>query len=81
MIAIQLKGTVQRDGTLVVKLPATVSPGVHEVVVVLPFDAQYEEPGKQASSETAKLDLTAYPVGLVDNTFTFRRETLYGDQP
>ncbi len=81
VIAIQLKGTVQRDGTLVVKLPATVSPGVHEIVVVLPSDAQQEETGELATSEIGELDLAAYPVGLVDDTFTFRRETLYGDQP
>ena len=32
MVAIQLRGTVQRDGTVVLKLPAEVNPGEHEMV-------------------------------------------------
>ena len=83
MVAIQLKGTVQQDGTLVLKLPAGVSPGLHELVVVLPLDAQSEERIAEngAPAKTRKLELSTYPVGPVDDAFTFRREDLYGDQP
>ena len=82
MIAIQLKGTVQPDGTLVLKLPAGVSPGVHELVVVLPLDARSEERSgaNGGHGNIRKLDLSAYAVGLVDDSFTFRRKDLYGDQ-
>ena len=83
MVAIQLKGTVQQDGTLELKLPAGVAPGEHELVVVLPLDAPAEERAGEngVPARTRKLELTAYPVGLVDDSFTFRREDLYGDQP
>ena len=81
MIALQLKGTVHLDGTLVVKLPVTVNPGDYEIVVVLPFEPQQEEDGKEATPETRKLEFSAYPAGLVDDAFTFRRETDYRDEP
>lgn len=55
MIALQLKGTFHLDGTLVVKLPMTVNPGDYEIVVVLPFEPQQGEAGKEATPETRKL--------------------------
>ncbi len=35
MIAFQMTATVQQDGTMILRLPAAVRPGVHDIVVVL----------------------------------------------
>ena len=35
MIALQMTATVQQDGTMILRLPTTVRPGVHDIVVVL----------------------------------------------
>ena len=81
VVAIQVRGTVQQDGTLVLKLPVGVSPGVHEMVVVLPFDMQPPAtlPGNGVQAKRP-LVFHTYPVGLVDDWFTFHREDLYGDR-
>lgn len=82
MVAIQLKGTIEQDGTLVLRLPAGVSPGVHEMVVVFPFDVQPEKfDAGNGTQDGTPMRFSAYPVGLVDNALTFRREELYDDQP
>ena len=82
MVAIQLRGTVQRDGTVVLKLPAEVNPGEHEMVLVLPQDAQQETDARvKVVRERNPLQFRAYPVGLQDDAFTFRREDIYGGQP
>ena len=82
VVAIQVRGTVQQDGTLVFKLPAGVSPGVHEMVVVLPFDMPSPESAPENAVHAKKLlEFHAYPIGLVDNSLTFRREELYDNQP
>ncbi len=81
MVTIQLRGIVQEDGTVVLKLPANVSPGEHEMVLVLPQEAQQAE-GVQTNGVKARkpLRLRAYPIGLQDDAFTFRREDLYADR-
>lgn len=81
MVAIQLKGTIEQDGTLVLKLPVGVSPGVHEMVVVFPFDVQPKKTDYGNGADSTPMRFSAYPVGLVDNAFTFRREELYDDYP
>lgn len=78
MVTIQLRGTVQEDGTVVLMLPAEISPGEHEMVLVLPQEAQQVEGGATNGMKARKpLRLRAYPVGLQDDAFTFRREDLY----
>lgn len=35
MIALQMTATVHQDGTMILRLPTTVRPGEHDIVVVL----------------------------------------------
>jgi hypothetical protein len=35
MIAIQMTATVDQDGTMILHLPTTVRPGVHDIVLVM----------------------------------------------
>ena len=64
---------VNENHTLTVEVPADISPGIHEVVVVI----QHPEP-QQRPNELFR-DWPAHNVGLVDPTMTFRREDIYGD--
>lgn len=70
--AIDTTATVSEDGLLVIKLPPDIPPGQHRVVLVI------GEAEKQAT-KPLPLNWIVYPVGLVSDTFTFRREELYGD--
>jgi len=82
MVTIQLRGTVQEDGTVVLTLPADVSPGEHEMVLVLPQEAQQTDSSRKNGVKARKpLRLRTYPVGLQDDAFTFRREDLYAGRP
>jgi hypothetical protein len=72
MQTIEMKALVGPDRKLVVQLPLSVSPGEHCLVVVI------DEPASGESKRPA-LTFTAYPVGLVSDSLTFRREDLYGD--
>lgn len=81
MVTIQLRGIVQEDGTVVLTLPADISPGEHEMVLVLPQEVQQAEGDSTNGVKARKpLRLRAYPVGLQDVAFTFRREDLYADR-
>lgn len=69
MKTISTKAVIGPDRVLTVQLPADVTPGEHEVVVVLNGVAtQQPVPGHGP-----------YPFGPVDPANTFRREDLYGD--
>ena len=71
MRTIEAEATVTAERTLIVPLPVELPPGKHRVVVVIE-----EKPiGKRKRSP---LKLSAYPVSLVDEELTFRREDLYG---
>lgn len=81
MVTLQLKGIVQPDGTVVLTLPAEIRPGEHEMVVVLPQDMQQPASARANGIKVRQpLRLRAYPVGLRDETLTFRREDLYADR-
>ena len=73
MRAVTATAIVRPDHTLTVQLPADVSPGVHEIVVVRQDESPHPHP------EPFFKDLPPHPVGLVDPTMTFRREDMYGD--
>jgi len=72
MKTIEITATVTAERTLIVPLPLDLSPGEHRIVVVID-----EKP--IASHRGQPLRLSAYPVGLVTENMTFRREDLYGD--
>lgn len=57
------------NGVLIMQLPPDVSPGEHQVVLVI------DEPAIQ-TSDRLPLKFSAYPVGLASEDFTARREDL-----
>ena len=59
------------DGALTARAPE-IPPREHQVVIVI--DAQQVQPTKREP-----LRFSAYPVGLVSDDITFRREDLYDD--
>lgn len=72
MKTIETTVTVTADGKITVQLPPEISPGEHPIVLVI--DEQLVTDGKRLP-----LKFSAYPVGLVKESFTFRREDLYGN--
>ncbi len=72
MKAIETKATVTVEGVLVVRLPVDLPPGERQVVVVIG-----DETGVKKSK--GMLEIPPYPVGLISDEMTFRREDLYDD--
>ena len=64
---------VSPNHTLTVQVPADITPGVHEVVVLI------QEPAPLPQSSGLFRDWPPHEVGLVDHSMTFRREDMYGD--
>jgi hypothetical protein len=64
---------ISPNHTLTMQVPADLTPGVHEVVVLI------QEPAALAQSSGLFRDWPAHNVGLIDPSMTFRREDLYGD--
>ncbi len=74
MRALTATAIVRPDHTLILQVPADISPGPHQVVVVL------QEEGKGPPRKSLAVDWPApYNTGSVDANMTFRREDLYGD--
>lgn len=71
MITVDTIGKVTTEGELFVKLPKSVPPGEHRVVVVV--DTQ-----TPSTKGHEPLVLSPYAVGLATDT-TLRREDMYGD--
>lgn len=72
MKAITTIATVTTDGKITVQLPPDIPPGEHQIVVVIddkPVTKQKRTP----------LKFSSYPVGLVSESCTFRREDLYAN--
>ena len=72
MKAIEATAVVGPDHMMVVQLPPDVAAGEHRVVVVI-------DETSAARPERPTPRFSAYPVGLASDSFTFRREDLYGD--
>ena len=72
MRTIETNALVTEDGKLIVPMPADIAPGEHRVVIVIE-----EQPTVILEKKRVPLKFSAYPVGLIDETFTFRREELY----
>ncbi|MBR8834929.1 MAG: hypothetical protein DSM106950_13055 [Stigonema ocellatum SAG 48.90 = DSM 106950] len=80
MKTIETIATVTVDGKIILQLPQ-LPPGIlageHQVVVVID-----EKPlGKKTQTEEkrSRLKFSAYPIGLVSESITFRREDLYAN--
>lgn len=73
MRAVTATAIVHPDHTLSVQVPGDISPGVHQVVVVL------QEDTPPPHTQQLLTNWSPHPVGLVDPTMTFRREDMYGD--
>jgi hypothetical protein len=72
MRTLTIKAVITADHTLTVPVPADVSPGVHQVTVVIEEAPLAPEPG-------SLMDWPAHDAALVEPKNTFRREDLYGD--
>jgi hypothetical protein len=72
MKTIEVTVTITPDGKLTAPAPPDILPGEHRAVVVI-------EEKLVAKKERQPLKFSAYPVGLVSETMTFRREDIYGD--
>jgi hypothetical protein len=72
MKAIETTATVTTEGKITVQLPPDIPPGEHKIVLVI--DEQ-----SVADCKRLPLKFSAYPVGLVKESFTLRREDLYGN--
>jgi hypothetical protein len=72
MRTIEATATVTPDRTLTVMVPPDIPPGKHRVVLVID-----DQPAAQ--EKRPPLKFSAYPVGLVSDSMTFRREDLYDD--
>lgn len=77
MRAIQLKATITQDGTLTARVPADVSPGEHEALLVLhdPVTEQGARPLPDTGLVLPADDLGPWPEGL-----SLRREEMYGER-
>lgn len=73
MRTLTIKAVVAADHTLTVPVPADVSPGVHQVTVVI------EEAPLAPPEPCSLMDWPAHDAALVEPRDTFRREDLYGD--
>ncbi|MBD2388078.1 hypothetical protein [Cylindrospermum sp. FACHB-282] len=66
---------VTPDGQITVQLPPDIPAGGYQVVIVLNENVASEQLVAKDKSKTLKF--SAYPVGLVADNFSFRREDLY----
>ncbi|MDF5736952.1 MULTISPECIES: hypothetical protein [unclassified Nostoc] len=77
MKSIETIATVTKDGKITAQLPLDIPEGEHQVVIVIDEKLLTEETEKR--EKKAPLKFSAYPVGLVSESLTFRREDLYAN--
>lgn len=77
MKSIETIATVTKDGKITVQLPLDIPEGEHQVVIVI--DEQPLGEKAERKQKRPPLKFSAYPVGLVSESLTFRREDLYAD--
>lgn len=72
MRTLELTANVGPDHKVTLQLPQDIVEGEHRIVLVI--DEELRSPaGKPA------IQFSPHAVGLVDESFTFRREDMYGD--
>jgi hypothetical protein len=72
MKTIETTAIVTPEGTMTIQVPSGISPGEHQVVVVI-------DEHSIVRKKSPPLKFSAYPVGLVSEAMTFRREDIYGE--
>ena len=77
MKSIETIATVTKDGKITVQLPLDIPAGEHHVVIVIEEKSLIEK--AESQEKKAPLKFSAYPVGLVSENLTFRREDLYAN--
>ncbi|HLO83588.1 MAG TPA: hypothetical protein VK203_01065 [Nostocaceae cyanobacterium] len=77
MKSIETIVTVSPDGKFTVQLPPDIPAGEHQAIIVIDEIPLQETLKDKERIKTLKF--SAYPVGLSDQKFTFRREDLYAD--
>lgn len=73
MRTIETYATVTAERMLIIPLSDYLAPGQHRVVVIVD-----EKPLPKHKRALPKM--TTYPIGLLDDPMTLRREDLYGDR-
>ncbi|MCC5653843.1 hypothetical protein LC609_29500 [Nostoc sp. XA013] len=77
MKTIETIATVTKDGKITAQLPLDIPEGEHQVIIVIDEKLLTEE--TENKEKKAPLKFSAYPVGLVSESLTFRREDLYAN--
>ncbi|MEH2418098.1 hypothetical protein [Nostoc sp.] len=77
MKTIETIATVTKDGKITAQLALDIPEGEHQVVIVI--DEKLLTEGTEKKEKKAPLKFSAYPVGLVSESLTFRREDLYAN--
>ncbi|MBD2612183.1 MAG: hypothetical protein FWK04_06045 [Nostoc sp. GBBB01] len=77
MKTIETIATVSKDGKITAQLPLDIPEGEHQVVIVIDEKPLTEE--EKNKQKKAPLKFSAYSVGLVSESVTFRREDLYAN--
>ena len=77
MKTIETIATVTKDGKITAQLPLDIPEGEHQVVIVI--DEKLLTKETENKEKKAPLKFSAYPVGLVSESLTFRREDLYAN--
>ncbi|MBD6614384.1 hypothetical protein FNW02_00465 [Komarekiella sp. 'clone 1'] len=77
MKSIETIATVTKDGKITAQLPLDIPEGEHQVVIVIDEKPLLEK--AERKDQKLPLKFSAYPVGLVSESLTFRREDLYAN--
>lgn len=72
MRTIETQAELTAEGVLTARVATDIPPGKHQVVIVI------DENG-QDRRQAQPLRFAAHPVGLISDSFTFRREDIYDD--
>jgi len=77
MKAIETIATVTKDGQITLQLPQDIPEGKHKVIIVI--DEQPLSEKSESKEKRLPLKFSAYPVGLISENMTLRREDIYAD--
>ena len=72
MQTIQAIAIVTDDGELTLRMPKTIAPGPHQVVLVVDEEAM-------AAADQSRTDFPVVDIGVWPDDFSLRREDLYDD--
>ncbi|MEH2359052.1 hypothetical protein [Nostoc sp.] len=77
MKTIETIATVTKDGKITAQLPLDIPEGEHQVVIVIDEKPLVEK--VESKENKLPFKFSAYSVGLVSESLTFRREDLYAN--